>query len=101
MKLETEYCYIFKDKYRRILLEDFNRVDDKIGYVDILEYNKNYSEFIRKLLYLLVNLENFKHEEFLIIEGLLTSEKVIDRLNGLKRCRIYIKIEGVLSDSKL
>lgn len=101
MKLETEYCYIFKDKYRKILLEDFNRVDDKIGYVDILEYNKDYSEFIRKLLYLLVNLENFKHEEFLIIEELLTSEKVIDRLNGLKRCRIYIKIEGVLSDSKL
>lgn len=97
--MNIEYCYVFKDKYKRKLLADFKSVNDKLSYVDILEYKIIYKEFLRKLIYLLVNCENFKREEFLEIENLLTSDKVIDRLNGLKKCRIYIKIEGEINES--
>ena len=84
--------YRFKENYKNILKEQYNCYDDKLYYVDILEYNNNYKKFIQKLFYILSNYINMKEIDFLQITALLTSKKVIDRLNGLKRCKNIIKI---------
>lgn len=90
--LDSVY-YCFKEQHKRHILENFNDCEDKLYYVDILEYKTSYKNFIKKLFYLLSYSENIKRVEYLEIIDLLTSERVIDRLNGLKRCKNYIKIK--------
>lgn len=84
--------YRFKEHYKNILKEQYNSYDDKLYYLDILEYNSNYKHFIQKIFYILSNYINIKEVDFLQITGSLTSKKVIDRLNGLKKCKDIIKI---------
>lgn len=91
--MNVEVGYVFKDNYKRKLIEQYNQVTDKLYYIDILEYKQIYKDFIRKLNYLLINTSNMKKENYLQINDLLTSDEVIDRLHGLKKCREYIKIQ--------
>ena len=90
--LDSVY-YCFKEQYKKRLLEEYHSNSDKIYYVDILEYKKPYKDFINKIIYLLGSTTNFKNDIYLQIVDLLTSDKVIDRLNGLKRCKDFIKIK--------
>ena len=95
-EVSTEYFYVFKDRSKRKLLKNFDSANDKVCYLDVLEYNKHYDKFIRKLCYLLAEDTEYSKTEKLQIQENLTSAQVIDRLDGLKKSKNIIKIEGEL-----
>ncbi len=83
--------YVFKDVYQRKLKDNYKSVTDKINYYDILESNILYKNFIKRLNYLMTTLKSFSINEYTEINRLLNSDDIMDRLTGLKKCRLYIK----------
>ena len=85
--------YTFKERFKGKLKEQYNiEVPARLYYIDILEQNYNYREFIKKLNYL-ISENNLNTVDFLQINNLLTSDNLMDRLNGLKKCKDYVIIK--------
>jgi len=64
----------------------------ELGYIDILERNDRYYDFVSAIL-VVMNSKNINVNQIEIIVYLLKSDKVIDRLNGLRQCSKFINFE--------
>lgn len=64
----------------------------ELSYIDILERNDRYYDFVSAIL-VVMNSKNINVNKIEIIVCLLKSDKVIDRLNGLRECSKFINFE--------
>lgn len=64
----------------------------ELSYIDILEKNSRYYDFIKGIL-VVMNTKEINVNKIEIIVCLLKSDKVIDRLNGLRECSKFINFE--------
>lgn len=85
--------YTFKERYKTKLKEQYNvEVPPRLYYTDIVEFNTNYKNFIKKLVYLISEV-SINTTDFYEINNLLASSELIDRLNGLKKSHDYVIIK--------
>ena len=87
------YFYVFRKDSMKLLEREYNKSNDRINFYNIRNFDKLYSSFINKLLYLFYNSKK-SAREINNIRYLLQSKNLMDRLKGLKLSHKYIKIVG-------
>ena len=87
--------YVFKEKSKEKLKENFNDINFSIGLSDIIRFKEEYDNFIRRLGYL-INIDKYiTDEKKRNIISMLCSYQISYRLKGLKKCKKYIELKEV------
>lgn len=92
MKNEYNYYYRFKHAYIK-KIKEYSSSNDKIYYENIKDNDKEYSSFVKKILFLFYN-SSVDTKKIIEVRELLESRYLLDRLKGLKDSKQFIKLEG-------